>query len=82
MIRGLKYNIRHILIELGRPTHNAYIQNFNGTFRDECLDENWLESLEQARQSIATWRTDYNESGRTAVAGVCRLQPSPLFIAS
>ena len=36
-------------------------ESFNGTFRDECLDENWFESLEQARQSIATWRTDYNE---------------------
>jgi len=35
--------------------------HFNGTFRDECLDENWFESLEQARKSIATWRTDYNE---------------------
>jgi putative transposase len=25
------------------------------------LDENWFESLEQARQIIATWSTDYNE---------------------
>ncbi len=51
-----------ILIEPGSPTQNAYIESFNGTFRDECLDENWFESLEQARQIIATWRTDYNES--------------------
>lgn len=43
------------------PTRNAYIESFNGTFRDECLDENWFESLEQARQIIAIWRTDYNE---------------------
>ena len=56
-----KYNIRHILIEPGSPTQNAYIESFNGTFRDECLDENWFESLEQARQAIAIWRTDYNE---------------------
>jgi putative transposase len=56
-----KHGIKHILIEPGSPTQNAYIESFNGTFRDECLDENWFESLEQARQTIATWRTDYNE---------------------
>lgn len=53
--------IKHILIEPGSPTQNAYIESFNSTFRDECLDENWFESLEQARQTIATWRSDYNE---------------------
>jgi putative transposase len=56
-----KHGIKHILIEPGSPTQNAYIESFNGTFRDECLDENWFESLEQARQIIAKWRTDYNE---------------------
>ena len=56
-----KHGIKHILIEPGSPTQNAYIESFNGTFRDECLDENWFDSLEQARQTIATWRTDYNE---------------------
>ena len=57
-----KHSIKHILIEPGSPTQNAYIESFNGTFRDECLDENWFESLEQARQTIAAWRTDYNEA--------------------
>ena len=56
-----KHGIKHILIEPSSPTQNAYIESFNGTFRDECLNENWFESLEQARQTIATWRTDYNE---------------------
>ena len=56
-----KHGIQHILIEPGSPTQNAYIESFNGTFRDECLNENWFESLEQARLTIATWRTDYNE---------------------
>ena len=57
-----KHGIHHILIEPGSPTQNAYIESFNGTFRDECLDENWFESLEQARQTIAMWRNDYNEN--------------------
>jgi putative transposase len=55
------HGIRHILIEPGSPTQSAYIESFNGTLRDECLDENWFESLAQARQAIATWRRDYNE---------------------
>ena len=57
-----KHDIKHILIEPGSPTQNAYIESFNGTLRDECLDENWFESLEQARRIIATWRIDYNEN--------------------
>ena len=40
-----KYGIKHILIEPGSPTQNAYIESFNGTLQDECLDENWFESL-------------------------------------
>lgn len=57
-----KHGIRHILIEPGSPMQNAYIERLNGTFRDKCLDENWFESLEQARNTIATWRFDYNEN--------------------
>ena len=48
-----KHGIKQILIEPGSLTQNACIESFNGTFRDECLDENWFESLEQARQATA-----------------------------
>jgi putative transposase len=41
-----KHGIKHILIEPGSSTQNAYIENFNGTFCAECLDENWFELLE------------------------------------
>ena len=61
MSSAQKHSIQHILIEPGSPTQNAYIESFNGSFRDECLDENWFESLEQAHLAIATWRVDYNE---------------------
>ena len=42
--------VQHILIQPGKPTQNAYIESFNGKFRDECLNENWFESLAQARE--------------------------------
>ena len=56
-----KHSIQYILIEPGSLTRNAYIESFNSRFRDEGLDKNWFESLEQARLAIATWRLDYNE---------------------
>jgi putative transposase len=44
----------------GKPTDNAYIESFNGSFRDECLNTNWFLSLEDAREKIEAWRCDYN----------------------
>ena len=40
---------------------NGNIESFNGKFRDECLNEQWFETLAQAREEIAQWRQDYNE---------------------
>ena len=45
----------------GKPTDNAFIESFNGSFRDECLNVNWFLSLEDARQKIEAWRLEYNE---------------------
>ncbi len=49
------------LIEAGKPTQNAYIESFNGRFRDECLNDHWFTSLCEARIRISAWRRDYNE---------------------
>lgn len=45
----------------GKPTDNAHIESFNGSFRSECLNTSWFMSLEDARQKIEVWRKDYNE---------------------
>ncbi len=45
----------------GKPTDNAYIEAFNSRFRDECLDQHWFASLEEARQTVEAWRTEYND---------------------
>ncbi len=47
-------------IERGKPTQNALIESFNGKFRDECLNQNWFVSLNDARRIIENWRVDYN----------------------
>jgi putative transposase len=46
----------------GRPTDNCYVETFNGSLRDECLNIHWFETLDQARAIIETWRRDYNET--------------------
>jgi len=44
----------------GKPVDNAFIESFNGSFRDECLNVNWFLSIEDAREKIESWRKDYN----------------------
>jgi putative transposase len=48
-------------IRPGKPVENAYVESFNGKFRDECLNSNWFASLLHAQTLIESWRTDYNE---------------------
>ncbi|MGE0402194.1 MAG: transposase [Kofleriaceae bacterium] len=43
------------------PTQNAFIESFNGSFRNECLNANWFDSLDHAREVIEEWRVDHNE---------------------
>lgn len=44
-----------------KPTGNPFIESFNGSFWDECLNSHWFLALEDAREKIENWRTDYNE---------------------
>ena len=39
---------------------SAFIESFNGTFRDDCLNQHWFSSLDQARLLIEHWRCEYN----------------------
>ena len=45
----------------GKPTDNAFIESFNGSVRTECLNENWVLALEDAKEKIEAWRCDYND---------------------
>ncbi len=52
--------VRLHFIDPGKPVQNAYIESFNGRFRDECLNESWFTTLADARGTIEAWRLDYN----------------------
>ena len=44
----------------GKPTDNPFIESFNGSFRDECLNTHWFLSLEDAYEKINAWVKEYN----------------------
>lgn len=48
-------------IQPGKPVQNAFIESFNGKFRDECLNEHWLLTLQEAQLVIEAWRREYDE---------------------
>lgn len=52
--------VRIHFIRPGKPVENAYVESFNGRFRDECLNQSWFPSMHHARALIAAWRDDYN----------------------
>ena len=56
-------------IRPGKPVENAYIESFNGRFRQECLNANWFSSLEDARMTIEAWRQEYNTQRPHSVLG-------------
>ena len=55
--RGLKIDY----IRPGKPVDNAFVESFNGRFRDECLNESCFLTLQEAREAIESWREDYND---------------------
>ena len=48
-------------IQPGKPMQNGYIESFNGKFRNECLNEHWFPSVNNARQMTEDWRQSYNQ---------------------
>ncbi len=46
----------------GKPMQNGIVESFNGSFRDECLNETLFSSLSEARSQITAWKEDYNRN--------------------
>jgi putative transposase len=49
-------------IRPGKPTDNAYIEAFNSLVRMECLNQNWFFSIEDAKEKLQAWKTEYNHT--------------------
>ncbi|MBU3262222.1 IS3 family transposase [Roseovarius sp. PS-C2] len=53
-------NVEWHYIDPGKPQQNAFIESFNGSLRDELLNEEMFDNLDDARRKLALWRYDYN----------------------
>ena len=53
----------------GKPRDNVYIETFNGSLRDECLNIHWFRSIAEARRPIEAWRGDHNGSDPRSALG-------------
>lgn len=43
-----------------KPTDLPFIESFNGSLRDECLNIHWFLLLEDAQDKLDKWRREYN----------------------
>ena len=43
-------------IQPGKPTQNAFVESFNGKFRDSCLNQHWFRGLADVRRIVDDWR--------------------------
>ena len=58
---AVQHGVHLHFIQPGKPVQNAFIESFNGKFRDECLNEHWFLTLQEAQLVIEAWRREYNE---------------------
>lgn len=72
-------------IKPSKPNQNAYIESFNGRFREECLNEHWFTSMAHASVIVEAWRRECSEEspkkslgGLTPAAYAKQLMQNPL----
>jgi putative transposase len=55
----------------GKPSDNALVEAFNSRFRQECLNQHWFLSLEDARTKLSAWQIEYNTERPHSALGYC-----------
>jgi putative transposase len=58
---SVETGVRLHFIRPGKPTENAFVESFNSIFRRECLNESWFLDMADARTTVESWRTRYND---------------------
>lgn len=68
--------VKLLFIQPGKPTQNAFVESFNGRFRDSCLNQQWFKDLNDACAIIEARRRHYNEERPHRSLGY---KPAPVF---
>lgn len=53
-------NPKLAFIQPGKSTQNAFIESRNGKLRNECLNQRWFRTIDEARNQVNQWREHYN----------------------
>jgi putative transposase len=64
-----QHGVQLHFIQPGKPVQNAFIESFNGKFRDECLNEHWFLTFQEAQDVIEAWRKEYNQERTYSTIG-------------
>ncbi|KZL04167.1 Integrase core domain protein [Pseudovibrio sp. Ad26] len=66
-----KQGIKILHIQPGKPAQNAYIERYNRTVRQEWLDQNCFETIEQVQVQATSWLWTYNnQRPNMAIGGI------------
>lgn len=57
------------VIQPGKQVRNVFIETFNGRFRDECLNEHWFLTSQEAQVVVEAWRRVSDASELTVRSG-------------
>ncbi|MCL4166811.1 UNVERIFIED_CONTAM: hypothetical protein GTU68_028402 [Idotea baltica] len=57
---SLMHDIEFKYIQPGKPTQNAFVERFNGSYRRGVLNKYIFENLNQVREQTQIWMDDYN----------------------